>query len=348
MLRGAVIGLGNVATGAHLPGWVGREDVALVAVTDERPERRAVAEAAVPGARWYDGAEALFAEAALDFVDICTPPSSHGSLVRSALERGLHVLCEKPLVGSVAELTALADLAVASRRVLYTVHNWHHAPIVRRTAELVHQGAIGRVSGVTWRTLRTRPATTEDRRNGNWRLDPAVGGGGVLTDHGWHVSYILQSWIGELPTSVSARLQTRRHTGFAVEDTAEVRVTFPRATADVLLTWAAHTRGNCAELTGAEGSLCLEDEVLILRRGRDEQRWTIPPALSDGSVHPDWFDPVASRFLSAVRGGGPDPANLIEAGVCAALETSARESNLRGGEIVPLPTAALARLGRPS
>jgi predicted dehydrogenase len=290
----------------------------------------------LPHARWYETAEALFSTEELDFVDICTPPSSHAGLIRGAFARGFHVLCEKPLVGSPAELWTLAQLATSGKRVLHTVHNWHHAPIVHRTRELVRQGAIGHVSHVTWQTLRTKPAATQDARRGNWRLDPAVAGGGVLADHGWHVFYILQSWIGERPTAVSATLETRRHTWAAVEDTATVRLTFPTATADVLLTWAAEVRDNWAELTGSAGTIRLEDDTLILRKGGAEERWTIPPALSGGSVHPDWFDEVARHFVSEVRDGSPARENLIEAGTCVLIGSAARESSLHGGRAIAL------------
>ena len=158
MLRGAIVGLGNIAVHGHLPAWRGRADVTIVAATDARPEQRAALDAQLPGARWYPTVEALLAEATLDFVDVCTPPSSHAPLITAALERGLHVLCEKPLVHSPDDLAALRALAERTGRVLHTVHNWHHAPIVRRTAELVREGAVGGVRRVVWHTLRTRPA----------------------------------------------------------------------------------------------------------------------------------------------------------------------------------------------
>src|SRR2546426_6155554 len=191
MLRGAIVGLGNVAVHGHLPGWLRRRDVQIVAATDSRSEQGAQLAALAPDARWCPTADELLAEASLDFVDICTPPASHAPLIRSALERGLHVLCEKPLVGALDDLAPLARLAAKTGRVLYTVHNWHHAPIVRRTTELVREGRIGRVNQVVWHTLRTRPAAVGDGHNGNWRAHPAVAGGGGLTDHGWHASYPL-------------------------------------------------------------------------------------------------------------------------------------------------------------
>ena len=68
----------------------------------------------------------------------------------------------------------------------------------------------------------------------------------MLTDHGWHVSYVIPRWVGEAPVAVSARLETRRHHRFAVEDTATVRLHFAQAVADVVLTWAADSRENRA------------------------------------------------------------------------------------------------------
>jgi predicted dehydrogenase len=342
MLRGAIIGLGNVALGGHVPGWARRDDVEIVAIHDTERARRPLAEARLPAARWYDSVEELLAHAPLDFVDICTPPASHGALVCRALEHGLHVLCEKPLVVAPDDLDRVTRLAEATGHVVHTVHNWHHAPIIKRTAELVRQGAIGRVTRVVWQTLRTNAAAASHAEAVNWRLDPALGGGGVLTDHGWHVFYLLRNWIAGSPTSVSARLERRRDTASPVEDTATVRVTFPGATAEIFLTWAADSRDNVAELIGTEGRIEVHEETLVLARNGSERRWSCPPALSNGSVHPDWFDPEVARFLGAVTGATPSSANLAEARLCSVLEKVARDSDRRGGRPVAVPSLPIA------
>jgi predicted dehydrogenase len=337
MLRGALIGLGNVALHGHLPGWRRRRDVEIVGGTDSRPEQRAVLVAHAPGARWYATTAELLSEAAVDFVDICTPPASHAPLIRQVLERGVHVLCEKPLVGALDDLAPLVRLAAKTGRVLHTVHNWHHAPIVRRTTELIREGRIGRVNHVVWHTLRTRPAAVGDERGGNWRVDPAVAGGGVLTDHGWHVFYVVQRWIGAQPRSVSATLERRRYTSWGVEDTASVRVTYGQATAEILLTWASDVRRNWAEVSGTAGVLELRDDTLVLKGdGGADLSWPCPPAMSDGSHHPDWFDGVASQFLAEATGEARRGTNLAEASLCVALERGARESSREGGREVAL------------
>lgn len=335
MLRGAIIGLGNVAVHGHVPGWRARRDVRLVAATDARAERRAACAGALAGARWYDSVDALLAEERLDFVDICTPPASHAALIRRALERDLHVLCEKPLVRSARDLDGVASLAEKTRRVLHTVHNWHHAPIVRRTSELVRDGAVGDVRRVTWHTRRTRPAAAAEAGVANWRVDPAVAGGGVLADHGWHVFYVVRRWVGALPTAVSARLERRRHLNLAVEDTATVRLVFPHATADILLTWAADVRENWAEIEGTGGRLELRDDTIVWHgAGGAVEEWRCPPALSDGSHHPDWFHAVAAEFVAEVGSGVPTRENFAEASLCLALESAARESDRDAGRPV--------------
>jgi predicted dehydrogenase len=335
-LHGAVVGLGNVAVHGHLPGWRQRPDVAIVAATDLDPARRAECRVRLPEARWHDSVEALLAAHDLDFVDVCTPPSSHGPVIEAALARGLHVLCEKPLVGSLAELERLAGLARGARSVLHTVHNWHQAPLVRATDALIREGRIGAVREVVWRTLRTQPAAAAG--GDSWRVDPAVAGGGVLTDHGWHVSYVVPRWVGVPPDAVSARLETRRHHRFAVEDTATLRLHFPDAVADIVLTWAAETRENQARVIGTAGCIDIEDDTVVLRADGREERFRRPPALSDGSQHPDWFGPVADEFLARVLGRDPGHRNLEEAAVCIAVEAGARESSRRGGVTLPLAT----------
>lgn len=340
MWRGALIGVGNVAVHGHLPGWLGRQDVQIVAATDVRPTQRLALQSRLPQARWYDSGDEVLAGEWLDFVDICTPPATHAGLIRAALAHGLHVLCEKPLVCRPEDLSELTKLAARNQRVLYTVHNWHHAPIIQRVREHLRQGAIGELRRCVWQTLRTQPAAAADGQASNWRLDPAIAGGGILVDHGWHVFYILQGWLGQAPLRVSAQLETRRLLPYPLEDTATIRLEFPSTTAEVFLTWAADVRRNWVALEGTQGTIRVEDATLALIQSgppRRERRWLCPPALSVGSHHPDWFGGVASGFIAEVTGATTRGVNLAEASLCVRLLTLAQESSRRGGH--PLPVA---------
>ena len=81
----------------------------------------------------------------LDFVDICTPPSSHATLIKRALDARLHVLCEKPLVTRVEDAQIVAAAAARAGRIVHTVHNWLKAPICLKISALIAEGAIGTV-----------------------------------------------------------------------------------------------------------------------------------------------------------------------------------------------------------
>ena len=220
VLRGAFVGFGNVADKGHMPGWLARDDVRIVAATDAAPSRRAAFLAACPDGRCYDTIDDLIGRERLDFVDICAPPGSHAALIGRALGAGLHVLSEKPLVTRADDAARLASAAVRAGRVLHTVHNWLNAPICLRISALIDDGAIGAVRSVRWRTLRSQPAIAVSAPGvANWRVDPKLAGGGILFDHGWHALYCVARWSGApMPSrrgwrrgaSTTSRSRTRR------------------------------------------------------------------------------------------------------------------------------------------
>jgi len=341
VLRGAILGVGQVALHGHVPGWLSREDVAIVAGADANAERRDAFRAAFPQASWYDAAEALFERETIDFVDICTPPASHGPLSRLALDRSVHVLCEKPLVLAPEELRGLPALAAERERVVFTVHNWKHAPILGKAAELVRSALIGDVRRVRWETLRERPASVAGDEP-NWRVDPSQSGGGVLADHGWHALYVIQQWMRAAPLTVAAALETRKHKDWPVEDTADLFLAYPSASAEIFLTWAADERANRADIEGTRGRIRMDGGRLALfgAAGADPiEEWRFP-ALTEGSHHPDWFGGVIGDFFDEIATPALRGRNLAEASLCAHVLSLARESNRRASE--PLSAGRIA------
>ncbi len=340
MLKGALLGVGHVAVGGHLPGWRARPDATIVAAADARPERREHLAASFPDARWYDSAEELLGRetADLDFVDICTQPSTHAPLVRAALARSLHVLCEKPLVLSPEEMRGLPALAADKDRTLCTVHNWLSAPAISRMTALVRAGEIGEVRRARWETLRDKPAVTVataaaggDAAEANWRVDPAQSGGGILVDHGWHALYTISAWMGDSPARVAARLEIRKYSQWPVEDTATVILAYPSASAEIFLTWAAPNRANRIEVEGTLGLLRLEGTRLSLERETaPTESWEVP-SLTEGSHHPDWFGGVIDEFLGEIADSRARGRNLAQAALCVQVLALARESSRRAG-----------------
>lgn len=344
MLRGAIIGLGNVAVNGHLPGWEGCEQVRIVAAADALESRFAQERRCFSGARFYTDVSAMLAAELIDFVDICTPPGTHASLIRLGLSRGLHVLCEKPLVLTLDELRLVSDARAEAGRILHTVHNWRYAPIIMQATALIRQGQIGTVQHVSWHVYRREPSVAvqsitspvDGAAQDNWRLDPAIAGGGILLDHGYHALYIVLEWLGEEPRTITATLEKRGHPEWPVEDTASVQLQSSVAGADILLTWASSSRSNRAVIEGTRGTVRIDDGTLVLQSNAGEQSWTCDQPLSQGSHHPEWFRQVRDDFLNEISGAERVGENLTMASRCVQLLNLAKESDRQGGKALAL------------
>jgi predicted dehydrogenase len=329
VLRGAFIGFGNVAAKGHLPGWQSCSDVRIVGASDVLSTRRDAFLEACPEGRWYDSVADLLSGEVLDFVDICAPPSSHAALIKQALQANLHVLCEKPLVTRAADAQLVEAAAARTGRLVYTVHNWLKAPICQRISVLIAEGAIGRAQSIRWRTLRTQPAVAVAAQGAaNWRADPAIAGGGILFDHGWHALYCILRWAGA-PRAIAARLEKRRFREWPLEDTATVALDLVSGTGEIHLTWAGEERANTIEIEGEQGHISVAGSRVDLKTRSGERTWSCPPALSAGSHHQDWFGEVAEDFRAAATAGGK--GNLEEAILCARLIDLAQRSSAAGG-----------------
>jgi predicted dehydrogenase len=309
MLQGAIIGFGEVARNGHWPGYAASREVKIVAVVDRSAERRKLAQESLPGVATFSTLEDLAAGAKIDFVDICTPPALHGAPMLDALARGWHVLCEKPFLLDLVELEKVRGLALEHGRAVVPVHNWKYAPIVRRATEILRAGAIGKLRGVEIETLRVEDCAAADPDRPNWRRDPAIAGGGVLMDHGWHAIYLARQWFGTAPTEVRASLH--RTAAGGAEDEATLTLVFPSGQAKIFVTWRADVRRNTMRLIGEHGEIEIDDDAL--RIGDESTRFK--SALSAGSHHADWFASMLPDVIASFR----EPKRSLEAFEEAAL-----------------------------
>jgi myo-inositol 2-dehydrogenase/D-chiro-inositol 1-dehydrogenase/scyllo-inositol 2-dehydrogenase (NAD+) len=140
--RVLVLGTGSIGL-RHARLLAERSDVA-VEVCDSRPEGLAEAAQVVPDARAWSGFEPAL-ESRPDVVLIATPPSSHASLARAALEAGAHVFCEKPMSDTAAggrEIVAARD---RTKRLVNIGFVQRFAPELERIRQRIQAGDIGRV-----------------------------------------------------------------------------------------------------------------------------------------------------------------------------------------------------------
>jgi predicted dehydrogenase len=303
MMRGAIIGFGEVARHGHWPAYATSAELAIIAVVDRSEERRQLAESLSPVVRAYPSIDAVAGGPSLDFIDICTPPALHGAPMLMALEHRWHVLCEKPLLLDQTVVEMVRVRAANAGVAVVPVQNWKYAPIVAAATGALRAGAIGRLRHVEIETLRLRESATAAPGRPNWRRDPAIAGGGILMDHGWHAVYLTLHWFGEAPLDV--RASVHRPSPSAVEDEASVDVTFASGDARISLTWNASTRRNTMRLDGDRGRIRIDDDVLSVNGARTP----FARALSSGSHHEDWF----AAMLPDVAAGFNDRASARRA-----------------------------------
>lgn len=140
-LRIAFAGAGVISV-FHLTGWRQMANVEVVAVCDpvkEKAEARA-REFGIPRV-YTDFSEMLDAEHP-DAVDIATPVATHAPLTRLAADRGIHVMCQKPMTPTVAEAEAL--IAAVGDRVRFMVHeNFRYRPHYVEVKRWLAEGRVG-------------------------------------------------------------------------------------------------------------------------------------------------------------------------------------------------------------
>ncbi|MGZ6143502.1 MAG: Gfo/Idh/MocA family protein [Myxococcales bacterium] len=341
MLKGAIVGFGFISGKGHFPAYQKRDDVEIVAFADVCPARLDAARAAAPKARFYaTWQELLDKESTLDFVDISTPPNVHAEIALAALERGLHVLCEKPLTTTVAEAKSLVDGARKHRRVVFPAHNYKHAPVVKFAREVIESGRIGTVRAVTLNTFRTTHAKGVKEWRTDWRRDKKTSGGGIAMDHGSHSFYLTFAWLGSLPTHVTAKTLTLDKQ-WDTEDNLNCVLTFPGGFAHTFLTWTAGVRKVVYSLQGTEGALVIDDDDWELTSKGQLTKGVIESDWMDAS-HTKWFNSLFDQFKTAIAKGDFVNRELREAVACIQIIETAYRSSAEGCRELPLPLDVIA------
>lgn len=335
-LKGAIVGLGFISGKGHLPAYLKRDDVQIMAVADISRERREYAQKMLPGAQVFSDYESLLKACAkeLDFVDISTPPAYHAEYATLALKQGLHVLCEKPLTVSVKEAQQLLVDAQKYRRVVFPCHNYKHAPVVKAVKEIIASGEIGLVTDLTMCTYRTTHARGVEEWNTNWRREKKYSGGGIAMDHGSHTFYLTFDWLQSLPTSVTAKMATR-DLKWDTEDQFSCVLTYPTGSVTAHLSWTAGTRKVLYSIQGTQGAILVDDDdiqvssqILQLEStgvSAKTRRLTISSDWADAS-HVDWFNSMFDEFRQCIRNSDYVNRELREAYACIQIIMTSYES----------------------
>ncbi|GAB6882145.1 Gfo/Idh/MocA family oxidoreductase [Halopiger thermotolerans] len=279
-----------------------------------------------PDARYTDE-EAMYEQTALDAVIIATPPAFHYDQIRTAFDRGLHVLCEKPVVADLEEARDVADWFADSSQVLMAGYQRHLEPAFIRGHERWAEGD----AEPTFMTGELLQDWTDHFEAGtNWRLDPDIGCRGHLFSVGTHVLESLLWMTGLEPESVTADM--------AFYDDAE-RID-QRATLSIRFeNGAVATMADSAVATTDRERIQIWDGDGALEFSRrDWGEPTLTAIDEDGTDAVCDIDHGGGRgkieaFVEAIATGAEPPATLEDVIRVTALLDAAYEAARTGGRV---------------
>jgi predicted dehydrogenase len=196
-LRIAVLGAGNWARLAHIPGWQrdGRGHVAVVCDVERERARDLAAHFGVPEAT--DDWEAVVTRPDLDVVDVVTPSHTHLALARAALEAGKHVLCEKPVGYDFRQTRQAAELARDKGLKTKLGFTFRYSPGVQYARSLIDDGFTG--TPFVFNGFEQNSQWLDPRvplRQVDHAADPAVLQTSSLEGYGAPIIDIAQWWVG--------------------------------------------------------------------------------------------------------------------------------------------------------
>ena len=324
-MRIGIIGLGRAGT-VHLDAWRHVDGAEVVAVCD--PSTTARKRARELGIRAYADPTVMLEAAKLDGVTIATPPADHAEIAIACLDRGLHVLCEKPLALTTRAALAMLMAAARNERQLLLATKFRHVPELATARELIASGKLG--DPVVFEVSFCSPVDMSKR----WNAQRRVAGGGVIIDNGCHAFDIMSYLFGSV-----TRVQTNLHRPLqriGVEDGATIQV---RAGDGIVgkadVSWSLSTgRNSYVKVHGSLGTIEVGwRETRVKYLGSDWQK--IGGAYDKIDAHRR----MQTCFVEATQSNGATPAWISEVEclrTVAAVEAAYRSVRSGGWEWIDL------------
>jgi len=266
MFKAAIIGLGAIAP-MHVRS-LEAVGVELAAVCDKKNVSGRVSEYECPVFSQYEN---MLAAGGFDVLHICLPHFLHAEVAVAALERGIHVLCEKPMATTVSDAEKMCAAAKKSGAALGIVFQNRFSPGAILIKETLISGELGAVKAgwirVNWHRGDDYYASSD------WRGKWATEGGGVLINQSIHTFDMANFFLGDF-CEISASIANRAHPKIEVEDVAEGYISYKNG-ADISFfvnTYHPYDAPASIELVCENGRAALvgEDAAISFSDGREK------------------------------------------------------------------------------
>ena len=166
---------------------------------------------------------------AIDVVAIVTPNHLHVPIAKIFAEKGIHIICDKPLALSSKEAISLKNIVESKKLIFALTHNYTGYPMVRHARSLIQKGDLGSIRVIQaeypqdWLTTK---AEDSGLKQAEWRTDPKrSGGGGCIGDIGTHAFNLIRFITGLEVDELSADIHTFVK-GRLLDDNAQIMLRF--------------------------------------------------------------------------------------------------------------------------
>jgi len=248
--KAAIVGLGGIAQIAHLPTLSKMQDVQLAGVCDIDKSKAKFIAQKYGVKNFYSNFDKMLEELDLECIIITAPTNAHKELAVKALNKGLHVLVEKPLARTSAEGLAIVEASRKNKKKLMVGMNSRFRPDFMMQESFISAKELGDVFYVKAGFLKKR-STLE-----TWALDKKESGGGVFMDLGI-VILDIALWLLKFPEIKSVSAANYHHSFKTVEDSSFVMLRFKNDSTAVLeASWTLHREDDLfyCNVYGTEGS----------------------------------------------------------------------------------------------
>ncbi|HEY2585508.1 MAG TPA: Gfo/Idh/MocA family oxidoreductase [Tepidisphaeraceae bacterium] len=266
-VRFGVVGLGNMGS-FHVDSFPGIQSATLAAICDASQKNLENVGKKTDAKRFGDYHEML-AAGVIDAVLIATPHVLHPEIALAAFDKGVHVLCEKPLAVTVKQGRAVVDAANKHPNLKFgMMFQQRTMPIYRKLRELITEGELGEISRITW-IVTDWFRTWAYYASGGWRATWAGEGGGVLINQCPHNLDLIQWLTGMTPNRVTAVGFVGKTHPIEVEDEVSAILEYPNGAIGHFVTSTGEAPGtNRLEIVGDRGRIVCENDKLHFSRTR--------------------------------------------------------------------------------
>lgn len=333
-LRVGLVGCGGMGS-EHLKIAASLPGVELAGVCDQNAGR-AEQVGHEYGIGYWDELDRFLDEARPEVLHICSPTGLHGLQGIAAAERGIHILCEKPLDIDLARVDTLIALCELKDLRLGCIFQKRSSPAVQAVRKSILSGDMGSLisCSVSVKWWRSQEYYDMDDWRGTWALD-----GGCFSNQGIHSLDLMVCLAGAVEEVEYAHLETRNHR-IEAEDFGIAVVRFANgARGTIEVTTCCHPEmATRLEIYGTNGSAAFDDaQAIKFGIGEEDRLATLPDrgVLSGGGTDPWAIDLSGHReqiadFYAAVREKRPPLIDGREARLSLSLLHMIYEKAFRG------------------